>query len=341
MSDTVLLTGVTGFLGGHIALKLLSSGYRVRGSLRNPGVDGQRANAVRDTLEKAGADVSKLELAPLDLTKDDGWDAAAAGARYAIHVASPFATTMPRDPDELIAPAIGGVERMFSAAQKAGVERVVMTSSSLAITAGRGADRPSALGPDDWAKPEDGRMNAYATSKVLAERRAWELAEGGPQLAVVNPGFIVGPLLDDDPGVSGAVIQRLLRGELPMVPRLFLHLSDVRDIAEIHVAALTSNDAAGRRHPSAFRTMTLKEISATLAEAFPRYASALPKRQAPDWLVRLLALFDGDIRANVNEVGYAPRLNADRGRALLGDRPIRPQQSLIDMAESLIARQLV
>lgn len=343
MSDTVLLTGITGFLGGHVALALLKAGYTVRGSLRNPGPNGERAEALRATLAEAGADLSRLSLVPLDLTRDEGWAEAAAGARFVMHTASPFVTTMPKDPQALIAPAVQGTERAFAAAQAAGAERVVLTSSTVAITAGRGPGRPDRLGAADWSRPEDGRLNAYGASKVLAERRAWELAEapGAPALAVVNPGFISGPLLDADPGTSGAVLARLLRGELPMVPRLILHTVDVRDLARIHVAALTDPEAAGHRHPAAFSHHSLSEIGAILRRALPDRARRIPVREAPDWLIRLVARVDGDVRANLNELGYGPDLDASAGLRLLGRAPIPAERSLADMARSLIARGVV
>lgn len=147
MSDIVLLTGISGFLGGHIALDLLQSGYRVRGSLRNP----HRAESVRAMLAAAGADTSGLDFVTLDLLKDAGWAEAADDARYVIHSASPFVTTMPRDPGELMGPAVGGTERALNAAVRAGAERIVLTSSSVAIIGGRGRGGKAHLTADDWA----------------------------------------------------------------------------------------------------------------------------------------------------------------------------------------------
>ncbi|WP_172300323.1 NAD-dependent epimerase/dehydratase family protein [Pseudoruegeria sp. HB172150] len=338
MSDTVLLTGITGFLGGHVALELLNSGYTLRGSLRNP----QRADATRQALEAAGADTSRLDFVTLDLTADDGWANAAEGVRYVIHSASPFVTTMPKDPQELIGPAVAGTERAFTAARNARVDRIVLTSSTVAIVAGRrGASRLDQLGPDDWANPEDGRLNAYATSKVLAERKAWEMAyDGGPELAVINPGFISGPLLDNDPGTSGAVIRRILTGDFPMLPKLYIHQIDVRDLARIHVAAMKDPSAAGKRHLTAFDTLLLKQAAQVLVQAFPDRAGSIPTRQAPDWLLRILSLFDGDVRATMNELGYNPYLDASRARRLLCRAPITGAQSVTDMARSLIERGL-
>jgi len=338
MTDTVLLTGITGFLGGHLARELLASGYHVRGSLRNPA----RAEATAAALEAQGADISRLDFVTLDLTRDAGWTEAARGAHFVLHSASPFVTTMPRDPQELIGPAVAGTERALGAARVAGVERVVMTSSTVAIVNGRGARGPARLGPEDWADPAGGRMNAYAQSKTRAERRAWEMsAAGGPELAVINPGFITGPLPDDDPGTSGALILRFLRGQIPIAPKLFLHNVDVRDLARIHVAALTAPEAAGRRHPAAFSEVSIRQMATILAKALPEHARKMPRLTAPDWLIRAYALIDGDMRANVNELSYAPHLDATRAAALLGHKPIPPAASIADMARDLIAKGLV
>jgi dihydroflavonol-4-reductase len=335
LADTVLLTGITGFLGGHLARELLQSGYHVRGSLRNP----DRADATRDALWEAGADVSRLDFVTLDLTRDEGWDEAARGARFVMHSASPFVTTMPKNPDDLIAPAVNGTERAMSAARRAGVERVVLTSSSVAIMHGTGSARPQSLGPDDWADLSSG-ASAYAISKTLAERRAWEMAKDGPDLAVINPGFILGPLLDNDPGTSGAIIQRFLRGNIPVSPRLYMHMVDVRDLARIHVAALTDPDAAGKRHLSAFESVALGDIAVALARGFPAYARKMPKFIAPNWFVRLYALFDGDARSSLNDLGYNPHLDTRRGLRLLGRPPLSADEAIRAMAQSLLDRRL-
>ncbi|MCB1358844.1 MAG: NAD-dependent epimerase/dehydratase family protein [Maritimibacter sp.] len=338
MPDTVLLTGVTGFLGGHTAKALLDKGYHVRGSLRNPA----RATATARALEALGADVSRLDFVTLDLTDDTGWDTAAEGARYVLHTASPFVTTMPKDPAELTGPAVAGTERAMRAAHRAGAERVVLTSSTATIVYGRGPGRPDRLGPDDWTDPAEGRLTAYALSKVLAERRAWEIAEEtGLALTTIQPGFICGPLPDDDPGTSGAVIARVLRGDVPMLPDLHFHIVDVRDLAEIHVAALASEEMSGKRVPAAFAGLSLYDLARNLAEDLPEHAGKIPRRRAPDWLVRILALFDGDIRANVNELGYAPEVDASRARALLSHAPRPARETMADMARDMTARGLV
>jgi len=338
--DTVLLTGITGFLGGHIATALLNAGYHVRGSLRNP----DRIDATRTALAKNGANVANLDFITLDLTDDAGWDAATNGARFMIHSASPFVTSMPRDKMTLITPAVTGTERALHAAKNAGIERVVLTSSTVAITNGRGINGPKNLGPDDWADPDNGNQNAYAESKIRAEQRAWEIlpkTHTNPALAVINPGFITGPLWDNDVGTSGALVQRFLRGQIPLAPQLCLHTVDVRDLAQIHVNALTDPKAAGRRNPSAFHETSIMGIAKSLKSSHPTFAKKMPKFIAPNWFIRAYALFDSDMRGSTYELGYYPHVDAQNGKDVLGRTPISNEQSLSDMAQSLIDRGLI
>jgi len=219
MPDRVLLTGVSGFLGGHVASALLAAGYQVRGSVRNLA----KADKARETLAKAGADVGRLEFVALDLLKDGGWEAAARGCRFVAHTASPFVIQMPTDKMELIRPAIEGTEHALYAGLKAGVERVVLTSSMAAIAYGHDRNRTTPFTAADWTDLEGHGVNAYEESKTRAERRAWEIMKAAGRekdLAVINPSGIFGPLLDEDPGTSGLILMRLLDGSVPAAPRL-------------------------------------------------------------------------------------------------------------------------
>ena len=336
---TVLLTGVTGFLGGHIAVALLRAGYKVRGSLRTPSRSGETENAIK----AAGVDVSHLEFVELDLTKDAGWAEACDGVDYLVHAASPFVTSMPKDKDELITPAVEGTQRALTAARDAGVERVVLTSSIAAIVPGRGKSGPSHLDASDWADP-DGDVNAYVESKIRAEQKAWDILKPGStptELAVINPALIVGPLLDSDPGTSGAIFQRMLRGEVPVAPHLYLHSIDVRDLADMHVAALTDPAAVGARTIASFDAYSIMQMATCLKKAFPEYSKKVPKFQAPDWVIRLVALFDADVRGSLKELGYNPILDEAPGRALLGRTPIPLADGYVATAQSLIDRDLI
>ncbi|OCX58623.1 hypothetical protein BFP70_18450 [Thioclava sp. SK-1] len=339
MEKTLLLTGITGFLGGHIAICALNAGYRVRGSLR----DMTRADATRLALAANGADTSRLDFVELDLLRDAGWTAACDGIDYMVHAASPFVTAMPKDPLDLIRPAVEGTDRALRAAHHAGIQRIVLTSSQIAMHFGLDpATRPDSIGPDNWSTTDNGRLNAYGQSKTLAEQHAWALAKAlRLPLATLQPGLITGPLWDDDPGTSGQIALRLMRGAFPLAPKLALYLCDVRDIAQIHVNALTAQHAAGQRHPCAFEPLTIMQIAQAITEVLPQYRGKMPKAQLPNPITRALALFDTDLRGIVNELNYVPQIDTARGHALLGRAPIPARQSIADMAISLSDRALV
>ena len=339
MVDKVLVTGVSGFLGGHIAVELLRQGYAVRGSVR----DTAKSDRIRASLAAAGADVTHLELCALDLLKDNGWSDALAGCRYLLHVASPFVLTMPKDESVLLRPAIEGARRAVQAALDGGVERIVLTSSLAAIDGGRQRyDRP--LGPADWTDVNGPHVTAYAKSKTLAEREAWAMAERASRagaLAVINPGTIIGPLLDRDPGTSAVIIQRMLRGDMPMLPDLILPWVDVRDVAAAHAAAMTSPQAAGKRTIVTNAALPLAAIADILRSRLGPQAARVPTRRMPGWMASLMTLFDRSLRDGKTYLGIRREYDASSGSALLG-RPLRATDDAVEAtARSLLEMGLV
>lgn len=336
MSDHVLVTGISGFLGGHVALELLRQGYTVRGSVRNL----DRAEKVRSTLARHGADPARLEFVALDLLADRGWTEAVSGVRYVQHVASPFVLEQPRDRNELIRPAVEGTRRAVSTALAAGVERVVLTSSVAAIAYGH-EGRSSAFTEADWTNLASPRVTAYQESKTRAEQEAWRIAEGfgaRERLAVINPGAIMGPLLDEDPGTSGQLALRLMDGSMPGAPRMTFSVIDVRDVAAAQVAAMTNPDAGGQRYILADREMTLLEMAGAIRAGIP--AARTPRFELPDVLVRLVALFDRQIRDNTIELGRTRPVDGSRGRKLIGRPTIAGPEAITATARSLVEQGL-
>lgn len=337
---TVLVTGISGFLGGHTALAFLKQGYKVRGSVRNLS----KANKVKNTLANAGADLSKLEFVALDLMSDTGWEDAMHGVKYLAHTASPFLTSMPKDPEELIRPAVDGTNRAIKAALASNVERIVLTSSLVAVMYGHAKSRTALFTGKDWTNTNSKSTNAYMESKLYAEQAAWELMDKSDRrndMTTINPGFIQGPLLDEDPGTSGAVILRALKGEFPATPKLRFPSIDVRDVAEAHVAAIQADSARGKRYLMAQSSPSLIAMTRVIGEEFPQFKSKLPKFELPDWVTQFVGMFDKDIKAATFELGYNRQIDASPVIELLGHPLIHVDDAFIAMADSLISKGLV
>jgi len=331
----VLVTGGTGFLGGWCIAQLLTQGHEVRTTVR----DLAREPAVRETVTAAGVDTgSRLHVFAADLTSDAGWAEAVAGCRYVLHVASPFPPEQPKDPQELIVPARDGAVRVLRAALEGGVERIVLTSSVAAVRGSRASTADSPYTEADWTDGNDPSRTPYVRSKTLAERAAWDLVQeaGHPErLAVINPGAIIGPALNQDHSYSLQTINRLLSG-MPAAPRLGFTFVDVRDVADLHLRAMTDPAAAGERFIAADQWLWTSDVAAILRERLGDAASKVPTRVAPDFLIRLLARFDGSLRSVVGDLGKRSWTSSDKARTVLGWTPRPVESSIEDTARSLL-----
>jgi nucleoside-diphosphate-sugar epimerase len=333
---TVLVTGIGGFLAGHIALQLLEQGYRVRGSLRRIGA----ADDIRNRLgAHTAVHTQSLSFVEADLDGDDGWADAVEGCGYVIHTASPFPPGFPKDETALIQTARNGTLRVLRAAHGARVRRVVLTSSIAATNHGSGH---APYTEDDWTDPTGPRATPYYKSKTLSERAAWDFArEVGLDLAVINPGMIFGPLLGKDCSTSVGLIHRLMTGKFKRVPRFGFSVVDVRDAADAHIRAMTHPGASGQRFIVGGRFFWLKELTAVLATSFPEHASGLPSGEVPDWLVKVMARFSPNSRMIVHELGRDLSVSAAKARRILNWRSRPDEECIRASAQSLIDLGLV
>ena len=332
----VLVTGGSGFIGSHCILQLLAAGYEVRTTVRNLN----REEDVRAMLRAGGTEAgNRLTFVAADLEKDSGWNVAVAGCEFVHHVASPFPAGVPKHEDELIVPAREGALRVLRASRDAGVRRVVLTSSFAAIGYGREPlDRP--FDERDWSDPDSTDIGAYAKSKTLAERAAWDFIGregGGMELAVVNPVGVFGPVLGKDYSTSILIVSKMLEGALPGIPKIWFGAVDVRDVADMHVRAMKVPTAAGERFLAvAGDFLAFKEIAVILKKNLGAAAGKVPTRELPNWLVRLAALKDPAVKLILPELGKRKNGSNEKAKAVLGWAPRSREEAILATAKSLL-----
>jgi nucleoside-diphosphate-sugar epimerase len=329
MAETVLVTGGTGYVAGWCIAELLDRGYEVRTTVR----DRKRGDALAALFAPNGG----LSSVIADLTRDEGWDAAVAGCDYVLHVASPLGVAGD-DRDTMIETARGGALRVLRAATRAGVKRVVLTSAANAAS-------PTSYAEDGvtdetlWTNLDDPSLPAYRASKTLAERAAWDFmttAEGPTTLATILPGAVFGPVQDrGNPGTT-QVIGRLMRGEMAGIPKIGLEVVDVRDLADVHIRAMTSADAAGQRFLATGEFIWMADIAQTLRTRLGDAARRVPSRRLPNIVVRALALVVPDLRAILPGLGRRNRHSTAKAQRILGWRPRPATETVVDCARSLI-----
>lgn len=332
----ILVTGGSGFIGSHIILQLLAAGHEVRTTVRNLKREGD----ARAMLKEGGAEPgNRLSFAAANLESDAGWPEAVTGCEYVLHVASPLPPSVPKNENELIVPAREGTLRVLRASRDAGVKRVVMTSSFAAIGYGH-EERKAPFTEADWTDPAGIDVMPYVKSKTLAERAAWDFIarEGaGLELAAINPVGVFGPVLGPDYSASILIVQRLMDGAVPGCPKLCYGVVDVRDVADLHLRAMTNPAAKGERFLAiAGDFMSMVEMAKLLKARMGAAARRVPRRQLPNWLVRLAAFRDPAIKLILPELGKVKNATNEKARRLLGWAPRSNEEALVATAESLV-----
>ena len=328
----VLVTGGSGYIAGHVIRQLVAQGWPVHTTVRSLA----REDAVRAVLV---VDDTKLRFFAADLQADAGWSDAVAGCRHVLHLASPLPAGVPRHADELIVPARDGALRVLRAAQAAGVQRFVMTSSVAAVAYGRGRGVHH-FTEADWTPDDYPGATPYIRSKTLAERaaRAWVASFGGAmEFCSINPSVVLGPVWSRDYSASVVIVKKLLDGSLPACPDIGFGVVDVRDVADLHLRALVAPGMAGERFIASGRFMKLREVAEVLRRELGADARRVTRRDVPDALVRLAALFNPLARAVVGELGSERHQSSEHARRVLGWQTRPEEQSIVDAARSLLA----
>jgi nucleoside-diphosphate-sugar epimerase len=333
--ELVLVTGGSGFLASHCVVQLLHTGYRVRTTVRSL----DRADEVRTMVRTSGLEPGEsISFVTADLNFDEGWADAVAGCDFVLHIASPFPPSAPKHEDELIVPAREGTLRVLQAARDAGVRRVVMTSSFAAIGYGkRPKDRP--FTEESWTDLTGG-VTACVKSKTLAERAAWDFIarEGGAlELSVINPVGIFGPALGPDYPGRLQLVRSLLDGTMSGIPQLNFGVVDVRDVADLHLRAMTSPAAKGERFLAvAGQPMSMPEIAKLLRAGLGAAAERVPTRVLPKWVVRVASLVNPALRQFSADLGKPRSASSEKARRLLAWAPRPNEEVILSTGESLL-----
>jgi dihydroflavonol-4-reductase len=332
MSQTVLLTGISGFIGLYCAKELLNAGFKVKGTVRNSVKQQQVIEAMKSN------DISTINLQffELDLTSDNGWDKAMKGCDFVMHVASPFRIANPKDENEMLLPAVEGTKRVLKAANKASVKKVIMTSSIVSMMS---SIRRGQFGPEDWTDINYPNLNTYIKSKTLAEKAAWTFidqhkASSKMELVVIAPGGVFGPPLGNDiSGETLTILSKMMNGKIPMVPDTAFPMVDVRDVAKLHVQAILTRGTAGKR----FIAAGTEPIGfADVAEILLKQGYKGPStKKAPSWLLKFMSIFDREAKGMLGILGMHLTADNSNTKKIFNWVPIPFAKSVIETANAI------
>ena len=329
----VLVTGISGYIGQHCAVELLKNGYSVRGSVRNLSKSDNVTEVIKKVIDPKG----NLEYCELNLMKDEGWDEAMEGCDYVLHVASPFVTSQPKNENELIKPAVEGTQRALKSAKKAGIKRMVLTSSMVAMIGG--ARGEVNINQDSWTNVDAKGVSAYLKSKTLAEKSAWDFiknqnGDAKLELVTVHPGPVYGPTLSGNlSGESMSTYKEFITGGIPMLPKAAINMSDVRDVANIHVQALENRAANGKRFIVASeRAYSFKELAQILKSGGYNKVSV---KEAPNFLLKFMANFNSDLKGMLPYIGNTFNGDMQETMKTFNWKPTDFKKTVLDTAKSV------
>ncbi len=337
---TVLVTGGSGFIAVHCIIKLLQREYTVRTTLRSLKREGE----VKEMLGRGGiTSFANLSFVEANLTDDKNWNEAVQGCDYVLHVASPTPIVHYKHEDEMINPAREGVLRVLKAARNANVKRVVLTSAYGAVGMGN-TNRTTPYTEKDWSNL-DARLHPYQKSKTMAERAAWEFikTEGGnTELSTVNPVAVMGPVLGTDYSHSNQIVRRMLEGEINACPKVYSCYVDVRDVADLHLLAMTHPQANGERFlATSGKQLSMLEVAQILKRNLGDDAIKVLLKEVPNWVIRVAALFNPSLRMIATLLGKYAEASSEKAQRILNWSPVTNEEAIVATAKSLLQLGLI
>ena len=340
MNGKVLLTGISGWIAKHTAIELLNEGYEVLGTVR----DNNLIDQTKQTINKY-ASIEKLSFIELDLLKDEGWKEAAEGCKYIFHIASPFPIKVSKNRESLLPPAVDGTLRVLNAGLNAGVEQIIKTSSIVAMFRKPNRTNPYTFGENDWTDENwiEG-VNDYFLSKTKAERLAWEFMESKGlknKFTTICPGGVFGDALDIKGGTSIEYVRQFMAGKFPGAPKFAVLISDVKDIAKAHVACIGNENVGGRRLIVGKEVKKLVELSQLMAEAMPEFKKKLPKKELPNFMVKLISYLDSSAKTMIPDLGLMMQTDVSYAEELLGFKFKPAKDCISENAKSVVRLGLV
>ena len=338
-SKKVLLTGISGWLGKHTAIELLKSGYSVIGTVRNK----ELIESTKDTLSKYTS-LDNLSFTQIDLL-EGGWDKITLGCDYVVHMASPFPIKVSNDPNHLLPVAKEGTLRVLKAAIKNDVKQIILTSSLVAMFRQPNRSNPYSVSENDWSDVNWKKgMSDYFLSKTAAEKAAWDFMKSKgfkERLTTINPGGVFGDALDKKGGTSIEYAKQFLKGKFPAAPKWGVLISHANDVAKSHVACLGNTNVAGRRLIVGKEVKTLLELSNMMAEVAPEYAKKLPKKELPNFMVKLFSYLDSSAKTMIPDLELKMHVDTSYAEKLLDIKFLSAKESISDMTKSVIRLGMV